>query len=284
MPMTATFTNFAGALVHEVRGGTERFYSPDPLGSTSSLLDAGGNVTDAFSYWPYGEVRTRTGTTPTKFLFVGTLGYFADALTRLYVRARHYLASAARWLTADPLWPEESAYAYVDSSPVDWVDPSGFARKIGWPLEKLIKYLERGGFGPFHPDECQRLLAEIEQRKRALAKMKRRGWDKPGSDPGGKEYWAGGERKVGKPEGHYEKYWTWAQGIENLEKLLEQCRGGPRPPCPAPIPEPSPAPEPPLAEFAVGTALSVLLLLLLRGAGRGTGVPLGGGLPSRVVA
>ena len=125
MAMTATYTNFAGSLVHESRGGAERFYSPDPLGSTSALLDASGVVTDTVSYWPYGEVRSRTGSSPTKFLFVGTLGYFADALTRLYVRARHYLATTARWMTVDPLWPEESAYGYCFARPVTCTDKSG---------------------------------------------------------------------------------------------------------------------------------------------------------------
>ncbi len=125
MAMTTTYTTFAGALVHESRGGTERFYSPDPLGSTSALLDASGAVTDAVSYWPYGEARSRTGTTPTKFLFVGTLGYFADALTRLYVRARHYLATTVRWMTVDPLWPDQVAYLYVEGRPLTFVDPTG---------------------------------------------------------------------------------------------------------------------------------------------------------------
>ncbi len=125
-------------------------------------------------YWPYGEVRSRTGSTPTKFLFAGTLGYFADGLTRLYVRARHYLAQAARWLTADPLWPGRlpaplktvlsvaaprmrtpapPAYGYAWEAPVEYVDSSG-RRPIHSHGEDLPNF-GRGIFGyPNYGNYC----------------------------------------------------------------------------------------------------------------------------------
>jgi hypothetical protein len=46
-------------------------YVPDSLGSTVALLDNTQTQTDTFSYWPYSEVNTRTGTTPTPFQFGG---------------------------------------------------------------------------------------------------------------------------------------------------------------------------------------------------------------------
>lgn len=43
----------------------------------------------------------------------------------MYVRARTYLANLARWLTVDPLWPDEKAYHYVQGKPSYIVDPLG---------------------------------------------------------------------------------------------------------------------------------------------------------------
>jgi hypothetical protein len=96
MTMSATYGTFLGQVVHEERGGVERVYVPDTLGSTHKLTDANGNVTDTFEFWPYGEERLRTGTTPTPLTYVGTLGYYEDSSGRMYVRARTYLARYAR--------------------------------------------------------------------------------------------------------------------------------------------------------------------------------------------
>jgi RHS repeat-associated protein len=125
MPVSVVYTNVAGRVVHEIRGGAERFYGRDPLGSTAALYDEAGNKTDEWEYRPYGEVRSHTGSSPTPLTFVGTLGYFMDAATRYYVRARVYLASLGRWTTVDPLWPQESPYGYVGGMPNGRVDPSG---------------------------------------------------------------------------------------------------------------------------------------------------------------
>ena len=131
MTMAVTYGTLAGQTVYEERGGTERVYVPDPLGSTAMLTDAAGSVTDTFRYWAYGEERVRTGTTATPFRFVGTLGYYRDAVARLYVRLRVYSATLARWMTADPLWPRESAFGYVGGRPSIAVDPLGLMVIVG---------------------------------------------------------------------------------------------------------------------------------------------------------
>lgn len=76
-------------------------YVPDPLGSTVALLDNTQTKTDTWVYWPYGEVKTRTGTNATAFQFVGTLGYYQDSATRAYVRARYLDTQKGRWLTEE---------------------------------------------------------------------------------------------------------------------------------------------------------------------------------------
>src|SRR5437764_8724998 len=100
---TVRYTVMEGQVLSENRGGVERSYVPDPLGSTVALLDNTQTQTDTFTYWPYGEVRTRTGTTATPFQFVGTLGYYRDSISRDYVRSRVLRKDLARWQTSDPI-------------------------------------------------------------------------------------------------------------------------------------------------------------------------------------
>jgi len=128
MAMSVVYGNAFGGIISENRGGTVRTYVPDTLGSTIAMMDSTGTETDSWTYWPYGEVRTRTGTNSTPFTFVGTLGYFADIVSSFtYVRARFLRSDLARWLTVDPLWPKEAAYSYVDAGPSVSRDPSGLS-------------------------------------------------------------------------------------------------------------------------------------------------------------
>jgi hypothetical protein len=96
---TVRYTTINGEVIAEKRNGVRRLYTPDPLGSTVALLDNTQTQLDTFTYWPYGEVRTSTGTTPPPFQFVGTKGYYNDGGGRVYVRARYLHTQKGRWLT-----------------------------------------------------------------------------------------------------------------------------------------------------------------------------------------
>jgi RHS repeat-associated protein len=119
------YTVLEGEILSENRRGIQRDYIADPLGSVVGLLDSTQTVTDTVAYWPYGEIRARSGTNDTPFLFVGSLGYRIDTSTRTYVRAREYEQAYGRWMTVDPLWPDEEAYAYVDCEAPARTDSSG---------------------------------------------------------------------------------------------------------------------------------------------------------------
>lgn len=125
MAMSVTYATVHGRLVEENRGGVVTEYVPDTLGNVIMTTDESGTVTSTTTYWPFGEVRTQTGTNPSPWGFCGVWGYLTDAVSRMYVRARHYRADTARWLTVDPFWPDESAYGYADNAPIDNFDPEG---------------------------------------------------------------------------------------------------------------------------------------------------------------
>src|SRR5690349_3412544 len=98
MAMKARYTVIDSEVIVEKRAGARKLYVPDPLGSTVALVDNTQTQTDTFSYWPYGEQKSRTGTTMTPFQFVGTRGYYRDGTTRIYVRGRYFDSSKSRWL------------------------------------------------------------------------------------------------------------------------------------------------------------------------------------------
>jgi RHS repeat-associated protein len=146
MPMKVRYTVANGEIIAEKRNGVRRTYVPDPLGSTVALLDSNQQKTDTFSYWPYGEVKTRTGNTPTPFQYVGTLGYYRDSTGRTYVRARHYQQRYGRWMTTDKKCPITQEYAYTSQNPVNLIDFTGNSPQFvtsDWVKNKTREYFTK---------------------------------------------------------------------------------------------------------------------------------------------
>jgi RHS repeat-associated protein len=127
MAMSARVSNIGGRIVGEKRNGSYRSHQHDALGNTIALINDSGVVTDTYTYWPYGELRTSTGTTTNPFKFCGAWGYYTDTTGRTYVRARTLRPGLTRWMTVDPLWPSEHQYSYALGNPSTWEDYSGLA-------------------------------------------------------------------------------------------------------------------------------------------------------------
>ena len=145
---TVRYTVIEGEVVSELRGGVKRDYVPDPLGSTVALLDNTQTITDTFQYWPYGESAARTGTTATPFQYVGTVGYFRDTVSRIYIRERILRVDVGRWLSANVSRlpsEERQGYTYASLSPTTFgaikakrcID---FLKNIPLPKHKEIGY------------------------------------------------------------------------------------------------------------------------------------------------
>ncbi len=124
MAMKARVTNANGRIIATKCGGVRSYHQHDALGNTIALITANA-VTDTYTYWPYGELRTSTGSTVNPFRHGGAWGYYTDTTGRTYVRARTLGPGLTRWMTVDPLWPREVAYRYASASPNRFMDPSG---------------------------------------------------------------------------------------------------------------------------------------------------------------
>jgi RHS repeat-associated protein len=111
------------------RGSATNAYQADGQGSIRQLTDAGGNVTDSWTYSAFGEVVSRTGTTENAFTYTGeqwdpNAGFY-------YLRARWYNPTDGRFVSADA-WvgdPQAPAslhkYLYANASPITFSDPTG---------------------------------------------------------------------------------------------------------------------------------------------------------------
>lgn len=107
--------------------GTVTYVYTDPQGTPLAEADAGGNITAAFDYTPYGTAAL--GTPPSG---PGYTGHVNDAETNLvYMQARYYDPATGHFLSADPVHPSPgnsfnfNRYAYVDNNPIIGVDPTG---------------------------------------------------------------------------------------------------------------------------------------------------------------
>ncbi len=124
MIASRNYASVDGEILSETRSAAQRDYLPDPFGSTAALYDTSGNKTDEYVYWPDGETRTHTGSNPTPFTWVGTLGYYSDD-SGAYARARTVCKELGRWVQVDPLWADEPAFSYASLAPSHTIDPSG---------------------------------------------------------------------------------------------------------------------------------------------------------------
>jgi len=117
-------------LLSQTRNGFTSYYLKDGQGSTRTLTNTTGNITDTYSYSAFGELQNQTGTTVNHYLYTGQQ---FDNTSGLYsLRARYYAPGVGRFLSQDtyginfsnPL--ELNRYGYSANNPVNASDPSGY--------------------------------------------------------------------------------------------------------------------------------------------------------------
>ncbi len=104
-----------------------RYYHCDELGSTLALTDDAGVATDQFTYSPYGEVLSHTGTNSTPYQWSGAFAVRNEGNGLYYMLNRYYSADQKRFLSPDPLGIDGGGnlYAYGELNPLAFVDPFG---------------------------------------------------------------------------------------------------------------------------------------------------------------
>jgi len=147
---TNTYVYGLGRIVQSQSTATEYFLG-DALGSVRQLADAGGEITLAKSYQPYGDVLSSFGSSASPFAFTGEQ---QDASGMVYLRARYYVPNDGRFLTRD-IWEGNintpaslNRCTYAHSNPVMYTDPSGFIPCAENQNTDISRYciLERGGY------------------------------------------------------------------------------------------------------------------------------------------
>jgi RHS repeat-associated protein len=105
--------------------GTSYYYVKDSLGSVTQLISSTGTVASQYTYDPYGNQTTVSGTLVSD---IGYAGYFYHAVSGLdFALHRAYDPIHTRWLNRDPIGEAGgiNLYAYVNGNPLSYVDPLG---------------------------------------------------------------------------------------------------------------------------------------------------------------
>jgi RHS repeat-associated protein len=100
----------------------KRFFHADALGSIIATSDSTGVASQTYSYGPYGEASTATGS---RFKYTGQITLPGVGLQ--YYKARMYSPLLGRFLQPDPIGVSGgmNIYGYVGGDPVNNTDPLG---------------------------------------------------------------------------------------------------------------------------------------------------------------
>ena len=114
--------------ISHVDGTSFGYYLNDEQGSVRYLTGSDGSIRNHYRYSAFGETITAEETVPNRLRYNGQM---ADGLTGLYyLRARYYNASLGRFTQEDVIYNDGlNLYAYCNSNPVMYSDPSGFAKQ-----------------------------------------------------------------------------------------------------------------------------------------------------------
>lgn len=160
MTMKVRYTSISGQILAVCRGASRTEFVPDLVGSVIAMVDNTQSVSDTFSYWPYGEIRVRTGDNPSRLQFRGTSGYYALGGNGEAKLGGVFLTDTGRWTSRSLGGPGDEGntlalpsvayldqsigfvYAYAGGDPVSISSDSARTNtkaKTKWPLKCLSR-------------------------------------------------------------------------------------------------------------------------------------------------
>ena len=115
-------------LGNEYIGLDHNYYLTDEQGSVRYVLDAAGNVQNDYRYDAFGQCIAGHENIPNRLRYNAQI---EDDLTGLYyLRARYYNTGNGRFTQEDVIYNDGlNLYAYCNSNPVMYSDPSGFTKQ-----------------------------------------------------------------------------------------------------------------------------------------------------------
>ncbi|WP_406220329.1 RHS repeat-associated core domain-containing protein [Streptomyces canus] len=113
----------SGTLVGMRSGASTQYYLSDAQGSVIGLLDTSGKRTATYTYRPYGEQRTNSGTQQ-PFRYSGSC---LDPSGLHKMGARYHDPNLGRFTQPDPSGQEDNAYLYAGGAAVNHSDPTGLS-------------------------------------------------------------------------------------------------------------------------------------------------------------
>ena len=160
---------YGNEYISQNNGSSFSYYLNDEQGSIRYLTGSDGSIRNHYRYSAFGESITAEETVPNRLKYNAQM---ADELTGLYyLRARYYNASLGRFTQEDTIYNDGlNLYAYCNSNPVMYSDPSGFAKetcksKVGGECDSESGSNPKNVF-PENPDD---LLPEIPRNKATKA-------------------------------------------------------------------------------------------------------------------
>lgn len=145
------------------------YYIDDHLGSSNLVTDSQGTVLHEESRYPFGVERGGVGDAAVDYTYTGK--EYDDETGLVYFGGRYYSPLLGRWATPDPLFVDNPAkatenplasnlYAYVNNSPINFVDPDGFEP---WPTIDFpnATMLPSNAVERYYADAASRAVGEI---------------------------------------------------------------------------------------------------------------------------
>jgi len=124
------YVQVQGQILAQHGSGAWAYALPDHLGSVRQLSNAGGQVTLAQSFDPFGNLFETSGAATSAFAYTGE--WYGSYNELLFLRARYYDPVVGRFLSRD-LFPGNSdqpqslnGWSYANGNPLRYVDPIGY--------------------------------------------------------------------------------------------------------------------------------------------------------------